>query len=141
MNGYLIIILIIILILFLKWDVKEKKTEEDSQEKPKEELGKDTDLRMLQVYYNGGERVKKGKTIKTEEDEITFEVKGYDFEEKEVRLNPNKITWGKSCGCVKWEKEKGLINTAYCKNKGKQERNVWVKYTNGITFPWKIQFK
>lgn len=139
MDNPIIIIILIVLaaVLFLKFRKKNKPVE--IIDEPKEELGSDENLAILKAYHLDKE-IKKGQIIVTEDKEPLFKARGFDIKEKEVELKPGDLTWGKSCPCVKFTSETGDMNFITCSSRGSLKRNVWVKYKNGVTFAWKIQF-
>lgn len=133
-----VIIILVGIALFLIFRKKKKPVVDIETE---EEMGSDADLTRLQVYCCGGIELERGKVIIVTEEETSYEVKGFDIKGKEVLLKSNKITWKASCPCVKFMKETGLANVISCSIKGELRRNVSVKYTNGVTFSWKIKFE
>lgn len=135
----LAVIIILIVIAFFLIFRKKKKPEPIIE--TEEEMRSDIDLTRLQVYCCGGVEINRGETIIVIDEESSYEVRGFDIEGKEVLLKSNKVTWKCSCPCVKFMKETGLANVISCSIKGELKRNVSVKYTNGVTFSWRIQFK
>ena len=138
------IIIIVIVFLFIISISKKPKRKpsgaEDTECVDCKPLGIDADLKKLYVYIKGI-KIKQNETMITTKKETGFTVKGFNTKGNEVELQPGELTWGKSCPVVKWKNKTGLENTVTCSYQGKPKRNVWVKYKNGVTFGWKIQFK
>lgn len=144
MDGSIIIIVLILLAAVLFFKFKKKIKPVEVIDEPDEDLGSDEDLANLEVYYcdeNACDlELEKRQVITTKTKETCFEVKGFDIKGNEVALKPNNLTWGASCGCVKFGSETGDTNCITCSIRGNLKRNIWVKYKNGVTFTWKIQF-
>ena len=134
-----IIIGILVLILLIKMS-GGKPEEEDSISIDSEPIISDEELTHLKAYCCGGKEIERG-AIEAVKGNVTYEIKGFNIKGEEIKLNPDKISWQCSCQVVKFEHETGIINTISCANKGDYKRNIWVKYKNGVTFSWKIQFK
>jgi len=140
-----IIAVIIIAILAIYSISNKSKGKQEEGEKPEvteiKPTVKDKKLTNLKVYCCGGLELKRGQATIVTNEEATYEVKGFNIKGEELILEPNQVTWGKSCPVVKLRSETGLINIISCSNKGKLNRNVWVRYSNGVGFGWTIQFK
>jgi hypothetical protein len=67
-----------------------------------------------------------------------FSVKGYNTEGKEVILYAAKLTWSCSCSCVHFVNEHAIENCISCSNG--LVRTIRIKYNNGISFTFKINF-
>ena len=133
-----ILLLIVIVSFFVLINIMNKKKKPVPEIIPN--LTSDEGLTRLQVYCCGREQIEKGQTKVIPDGEIIFNVKGFNNKGEEVRLSPGKVSWHKSCPVVKYISETGLTNIATCSVKGKLQRDVWVKYQNGVTFTWKLQF-
>jgi hypothetical protein len=133
---WLLWIVIILVIFFILYNLKGKK----EKEKEAEPLISDVELKQLKVYCHtcGDTEVKSGSTIKAIENKGCFSVKGFNAEGKETVLLASKVSWNSSCACCKWESNIGIENCISCTSG--LIRNVWVKYSNGVTLSWKINF-
>jgi hypothetical protein len=133
-----IIVILAVLITLYGINVNKKKGKEVIGEA--EVLISDVELKHLKVYCStcGDTEVKAGSTIKAIENKGCFSVKGFNAEGKETILLASKVSWKSSCKTVYWESNIGLTNCVSCS--GGQCRNVWVKYSNGVTLSWKIDF-
>lgn len=144
MDGPIILLILGILALVVIVKFKKKAKPVEVIEETEEELGSDEDLADLKVYYCDEDacdiELEKKQVMTTKSKETCFEVKGFDIKGNKVALKPNNLTWGASCGCSKWGSETGDTNCITCSIRGDSKRNVWVKYKNGVTFTWKIQF-
>lgn len=144
MDGKIILLILGILALILIIKFKRKAKPVEVIDEPEEELGSDEDLANLKVYYCDEKacdlEIEKGQVVITKAKETCFEVRGFDIKGNEVALRPDNLTWGASCGCTKFGSKTGDTNCVTCSIRGKLKRNFWVKYNNGVTFPWKIQF-
>lgn len=138
-TGIIIILAALIFLIIALTKKQKDKTNKENECINCGNLGSDTNLNKLQVYYNGGIKITEKETIVTAE-ELALTVKGFDINGKEVYLTPNKITWNKSCQCIKFGYDTGIVNTVNCSIQGNLQRNVWVKY-GSKTFMWKIKFK
>ena len=132
---------IIIILLLLKTNKKELKKEE----KPKpviveDELCEEAELKKLAVIYEGRFLAQDEVIEVPYNEKVSFKAKGFDISgTKEICISGNQAIWLKSCPCVHWEFDSGIINSVWVNNKTKNiARNVWIKYSNGVTFKWKI---
>ncbi len=138
MDKFGLVILAIALVIVL-FKMANKKKPNIINETTVEEILLQVEPKKLKVFCKscGDTELKSGETIP-----ITgvgcFSVKGYTLKGEEVRLNSNELSWGSSCSCVKFTSTGGIDNCLSC-SLGSL-RNVWVKYSNGITFSWKIDF-
>jgi len=132
-----ILALIILVIIMAKTFSKKSKPVNINTEPMT--LGSDTELTNLQVYYNGGKKIKNGETI-TVTGEVSLMARGFDIKGNEVYLKPSKLKWNSSCDVVHFERTTGLTNNVLCSKKGKTERNIWIKYETRV-FTWKIKFQ
>jgi hypothetical protein len=137
MAVWIIIILAVLLTLY-GINVNKKKEKETVGEA--EVLLSDIELKHLKVYCStcGDTEVKAGSTIKAIENKGCFSVKGFNAEGKETVLLASKVSWNSSCQVCKWENDIGIRNCVSCNNG--LIRSVWIKYSNGVTFNWKIDF-
>lgn len=135
------IIIAIALLFIISISKKSKKKPSGAEDKDSQPEISDKELTTLKVYCCGGLELLRGENTIVTSEEATYEVKGFNLKGKEVRLNPGKVIWKCSCKVVKFQSEFGLMNIISCSIKGNPKRNVWVKYSNGVTFTWKIQFK
>ena len=145
MDGKIIIAILVLLAAVLFFRFKKKSKPIEVIDEPKEDLVSDEDLAILEVYYcdeNACDfKIEKGQVIITKTKETCFEVRGFDLKGNEVALRSERLTWGASCPCVKFGSETGDTNCITCSIKGDSKRSVWVKYKNGVTFAWRMQFK
>jgi len=129
--------LVILAVVLFKMAYKKKPN--IINETTEEEILLQVEPRKLKVFCKscGDTELKSGEIIP-----ITgvgfFSVKGYTLKGEEVRLNSNELSWGSSCSCVKFTSTEGLDNCLSCSLGDK--RDVWIKYSNGITFGWRIDF-
>jgi hypothetical protein len=135
-----IVAIVFVLVMLLKGDKKEvcdtcEPVEPVNPEKPC------VVLKKLFVLYKGRFLVS-GEVVEVPYNQnIKFEVKGFDITgTKEACINGSEVMWLKSCEPVQWEYPDGLTNNVLVNNKTVNvARNVWVKYSNGITFSWKVK--
>jgi len=133
---YLLIIAALILAIVIS-STKKEKTQEEEQAI----LGDESELKDFIVTYNDGKFLENKEIIETEEDKIALAVKGIDDIGNEVETQPGKISWHKSCACVKLSSETGNVVRIKCANKGKYKRNMWIKYDNTTFKTFKVCFK
>ena len=133
----LIIVSVVLVLIFVK--MANKKKPNIINETAVEEILLTVEPKKLKVFCEtcGNSEVKSGETIPILGSGCFF-VKGYTLKGEEVRLNGYQLSWDSSCGCVKFAEEKGPKNCLSC-SLGNL-RNVWVKYSNGVTLSWKIDF-
>ena len=104
-----------------------------------EEVLLEGEPKTLKVFCGscGDTELKSGETVP-----ITgvgcFSVKGYTLKGEEVRLNSNELTWSCSCSCVHFVNEHAIENCISCSNG--LVRTIRIKYNNGISFTFKINF-
>ena len=133
----LIILAIAVVVIFVKTANKAKPN--IINEIAEEEILLQVEPKKLKVFCKscGNTELKSGETIP-----ITgvgcFYVKGYTLKGEEVRLNGYQLSWASSCAVVKFASPTGLENCISCSSGSL--RNLWVKYTGGVTFSWKIDF-
>lgn len=138
-NDMLIIAAIIIIALCLVMFLKGGKEEICDTCKPVIEEPCAV-LKKLYVLYEG-RFLASGEVVKVPYNKsVKFAVKGFDITgTKEACINGSEVMWLKSCGCTHWEYSDGLTNSVLVNSQVKNiARNVWVKYTNGVTFVWKV---
>lgn len=126
-----------VLVMLLKGNKKEEVC--DTCE-PKEEIPCAV-LKKLQVLY-AGRFLTSGEVVEVPYNKnVGFEAKGFDITgTKEACINGSEVMWLKSCECTHWEYPDGLTNNVLVNSQAKNvARNVWIKYTNGITFSWKVK--
>ena len=133
----LIIVSVVLVLIFVK--MANKKKPNIINETVEEEILLQVEPKKLKVFCEtcGNAEVKSGETIPIKGSGC-FYVKGYTLKGEEVRLNGYQMSWDSSCGCVKFAEEKALKNCISC-SLG-LIRSVWIKYSNGVTFNWKIDF-
>ena len=133
----LIVLAIALVWIFIK--VTTKKKPNIINETAVEEILLQVEPKKLKVFCKscGNKELKSGETIP-----ITgvgcFYVKGYTLKGEEVRLQGSSLSWASSCAVVKFASPTGLENCISCSSGSL--RNIWVKYTGGVTFSWKINF-
>jgi len=133
-----IIIVLVILAIILYSLLKNKKEEEEIEDEEELILSLFEELKKLKVYYNGKE-IQEGSILKINNiEQGCFLVKGYNVKGEELALSGLDLSWHASCQVVHWQRETGLSNCVTCNCSG--IRSVWVKYTNGVSFRWKIEF-
>ena len=132
-----IVILVIIAIGLAYLIFKKKKVAIIN--KIKDDLLEDTELKRLKVFCDscGNAEIKSGSIIPIKKSGC-FSVKGYSLEGKEVKLNFSQLSWSSPCGCVNFANKTALDNCISC-SLGKV-RGISVKYTNGVSFNWRIDF-
>jgi len=137
-SGMVVWIIVILAILISLYSLRVKKEKEKEEET--EPLVSDVELKQLKVYCHtcGDTEVKSESTIKAIENKVCFLVKGFNAEGKETLLLASKVSWHSSCAVCKWESDIGITNCVNCT--AGNIRNVWVRYTNGVTLSWKIDF-
>lgn len=139
----MLIISLVIAAIILWILLKPKKKEEvcDNCEPDEEELCEEIELKKLAVIYQGKYLTSQEIVKIPYNTSVTFTVEGFDITgTKEVCIQGNQIMWLKSCPSVHWINNDGRINSVYISNKTKNiAREVWVKYSNGITFSWKVE--
>lgn len=133
----LIIVSVVLVLIFVKMANKNKPN--IINETAEEGILLMVEPKILKVFCEtcGNKEVKSGETIPIKGSGC-FYVKGYTLKGEEVRLNGYQLSWDSSCGCVQFAEEKALKNCISC-SLGSL-RNIWVKYSNGVTFSWKIDF-
>ena len=137
MNKMDIVILVIVAIGLAVLIFKKKKAVIINE--IKDDRAEDTELKYLKVYCESCENaeIKSGSVIPIKKSGC-FSVKGYSLEGKEVKLNFSQLSWSSPCGCVNFANKTALDNCISC-SLGKV-RGISVKYTNGVSFNWRIDF-
>lgn len=137
------IIVVCVLLFIAIQNQKSKKESETIEEIESEDYNTvydDSDLAYLKVFYKHNE-VMKYQVIQVYDDYACFDVEGYNLLGYRKVLNPEKMEWSCPCGCVRFESKTGLGNCISCSVKGDYQRNISIKYANGVTFSFKLQFK
>jgi hypothetical protein len=141
-NNMLIIAAIVIIALCLVMFLKGGKEEECIDCKPDEVKPEPcAELKKLNVLY-AGRFLAFGEIVEVPYNQsVSFEVKGFDVTgTKEACINGSEIMWLKSCECTHWEYPDGLTNSVLVNNQTKNmAREVWVRYSNGLGFSWKVK--
>jgi len=134
------IIAIVVIALIIYMISKEKKKPNIIVEEENPVCLSDSELSRLAVFYKG-KLLSSGEVINIPYNEfVEFYVEGYSLKNKCVSISGIKIKWGRSCSCTHWQFETGLTNKVRTNNKSLNiKRNVWVKYSNGVTFGWKVE--
>jgi len=141
MDKLILIVLIIIVVGVLVKMVKKKVKTNIIDETIEEDILLAVEPKNLKVFCStcGNTEVKSGEVLSIK-DSGCFSVKGYTLKGEEVRLNGNQLSWQSSCQVVKFQSVTGTTNCISCTNKTDSKRDVWVKYSNWVTFAWKINF-
>ena len=135
----LIIVSVVLVLIFVK--MANKKKPNIINETAVEEILLTVEPKKLKVFCEtcGNAEVKSGETIPIKGSGC-FYVKGYTLKGEEVRLEGDKLSWACSCSCVHFGSVIGKDNCISCTNKTDVNRVIWIKYSNGVTFTWKINF-
>ena len=99
------------------------------------------ELAQLGVIYNGRYLVK-GEVIEIPYNtKVLFKVQGLDVTGTlDACIDCEEISWGASCPCTHWGIADGTTNMVWTNNSTLNiQRNVYVKYYNGITFSWRVE--
>jgi hypothetical protein len=131
------IIAVIILALIIKNNSKPKPIIEEDNYQP---VYDDEDLAYLKVFYKHNE-ITKRQVIQVYDTYACFKVEGYNLQGHRKVLYPEKMFWKCPCSVVHFENNTGLENCISCKTKGDYKRNIAIKYQNGVTFTFYLQFK
>ena len=129
---------VIILWAILKPKKENVKPDEEIQEEIEEEPC--AELKKLAVLYKG-KYLASGEVVEVPYNiPVTFEVQGFDITgTKAACINGNQVMWLKSCPVTHWANPTGLVNNVLVNNNTKNTpRDVWVKYSNGVSFAWKV---
>ena len=135
----IIAIVVIVLIIYMI-SKKKKKPVVVVEDEEEEVCVPDSELTGFVVYHKGIP-LSKGEVVEIPYNKYEkFCVEGRNLENKCVAIEGSKVNWGKSCGCTHWEAETELCNSVRTNNKSLNiKRNVWVKYSNGVSFGWKVE--
>jgi len=130
---------IVIGILVLVFATKGEKEECPECEEPEEEPC--AELKKLAILYKGKYLVSQEVVEVSYNTPVVFEVQGFDVTgTKEACIDGNQVMWLKGCDVVHWTNSNGLVNSVLVNDNTKDTpREVWVKYSNGLTFIWKVK--
>ena len=99
------------------------------------------ELWQLKIIYDGRYLVSNEVIEIPYNTKVMFTVQGFDVTDTlDACIDGSQVTWGASCPCTHWGIADGTTNMVWTNNSTLNiQRNVYVKYYNGITFSWRVE--